>query len=163
MDSRSPPKTRRSATELRDWLDENLPKFLADWDGDDDPRRRRRRPASSARQERRQDWQRRLNEGRWAAINWPKEWNGREATPVQNAIYSEEMARVRAPGIYNANGLWQIGPMIIHGAPRSRSSAGCPASSPPTSTGARASPSPRPAPTSRTCARWRSATATSTS
>ncbi|HEU5302819.1 MAG TPA: acyl-CoA dehydrogenase family protein, partial [Acidimicrobiia bacterium] len=34
-------------------------------------------------------------------------------TPVQNVIYSEEMARVRAPGIYNANGIWQIGPMII--------------------------------------------------
>jgi alkylation response protein AidB-like acyl-CoA dehydrogenase len=32
---------------------------------------------------------------------------------VQNVIYSEEMARVRAPGIYNANGIWQIGPMII--------------------------------------------------
>jgi alkylation response protein AidB-like acyl-CoA dehydrogenase len=28
-------------------------------------------------------------------------------------IYSEEMARARTPGIYNANGLWQIGPMII--------------------------------------------------
>jgi alkylation response protein AidB-like acyl-CoA dehydrogenase len=32
---------------------------------------------------------------------------------VQNVIYSEEMAKRRAPGIYNANGLWQIGPMII--------------------------------------------------
>ena len=41
------------------------------------------------------------------------DWNGREATPVQNAIYAEEMARVRAPGIYNTNGIWQIGPMII--------------------------------------------------
>jgi len=63
--------------------------------------------------ERRKAWQRRLNEGRWAAINWPRDWGGREATPVQNVIYSEEMARVRAPGIYNANGIWQIGPMII--------------------------------------------------
>ena len=85
------------------------------------PRRlgRRRRPGRRPRgrssgvarsQERRKDWQRRLNEGRWAAINWPKDWGGREATPVQNVIYSEEMARVRAPGIYNANGIWQIGP-----------------------------------------------------
>ena len=32
---------------------------------------------------------------------------------MQNAIYAEEMARVQAPGIYNANGIWQIGPMII--------------------------------------------------
>jgi alkylation response protein AidB-like acyl-CoA dehydrogenase len=98
--------------ELREWLDENLPKFLADWGGDEDPGGGRQ--AGIARtQERRKDWQRRLNQGRWAAINWPKEWGGREATPVQNVIYSEEMARVRAPGIYNANGIWQIGPMII--------------------------------------------------
>ena len=118
--------------ELRGWLDEHLPKFLADWGGDDDGGGRSsgapsrspvagesaaaaaEREAGIARtQERRKDWQRRLNAGRWAAINWPRDWNGREATPVQNVIYSEEMARQRAPGIYNANGIWQIGPMII--------------------------------------------------
>jgi alkylation response protein AidB-like acyl-CoA dehydrogenase len=98
--------------ELTSWLDENLPKFLADWGGDDDPGGPQ--SAGIARtQERRRDWQRRLNEGRWAAINWPKDWGGREATPIQNVIYSETMAKYRAPGIYNANGLWQIGPMII--------------------------------------------------
>jgi alkylation response protein AidB-like acyl-CoA dehydrogenase len=98
--------------ELCGWLDENLPKFLANWTSDDDPGGGRL-AATDRTQERRRDWQRRLNEGKWAAINWPKEWGGREATPAQNVIYAEEMARVRAPGIYNANGLWQIGPMII--------------------------------------------------
>ena len=63
--------------------------------------------------ERRRAWQRKLNEGRWAAITWPAEWGGRDATVTQNVIYSEAMARYRTPGIYNANGLWQIGPMII--------------------------------------------------
>jgi len=98
--------------ELCSWLDENLPKFLADWTSDDDPGGGRL-AAIGRTQERRRDWQRRLNEGKWAAINWPKDWNGRDATPAQNVIYAEEMARARAPGIYNANGLWQIGPMII--------------------------------------------------
>ena len=60
--------------------------------------------------ERRKAWQRTLNEGRWAAINWPAEWGGRDATVTQNVIYSEEMAKARTPGIFNANGLWQIGP-----------------------------------------------------
>jgi len=64
--------------------------------------------------ERRKAWQRTLNEGRWAAINWPTEWGGRDATVMQSVIYSEEMAKARTPGIFNANGLWQIGPMIIH-------------------------------------------------
>ena len=105
--------------ELRQWLDEELPRFLADWDADPDAG-----PDSGGdgdevvesferTQARRQDWQRRLDQGRWAAINWPAEWHGREATPVQNAIYAEELARVRSPGIYNANGIWQIGPMIL--------------------------------------------------
>src|SRR5579884_398951 len=98
--------------ELREWLDEHLPKFLADWGGNDDPGGGLTAGIERT-QERRRAWQRTLNEGRWAAINWPKEWGGREATPVQNVIYSEEMARVRAPGIYNTNGIWQIGPMII--------------------------------------------------
>ena len=62
---------------------------------------------------RRQAWQQRLHEGRWAAINWPREWGGREATTMQNVIYSEVMAQAKAPGIYNANGIWQIGPMIM--------------------------------------------------
>ena len=44
--------------------------------------------------ERRRAWQRTLNEGRWAAITWPVEWGGRDATVTQNVIYSEEMARL---------------------------------------------------------------------
>ena len=47
--------------------------------------------------ERRRAWQRKLNEGRWAAINWPAEWGGRDATVTQNVIYSEEMARSGRP------------------------------------------------------------------
>ncbi len=94
--------------ELRAWLDVELPRFLTDWTEDSGEL-----DAFERTQARRKDWQRRLDEGRWAAINWPKNRHGREATPVQNAIYSEEMARVKAPGVYNANGIWQIGPMII--------------------------------------------------
>lgn len=93
--------------ELRGWLDANLPEFMASGEIGDETNPDRRTMA------RRQAWQRKLNEGRWAAINWPREWGGREATVMQNVIYSEEMARSKTPGIYNTNGLWQIGPMII--------------------------------------------------
>ena len=113
MDFAHTPEDEAFRLELRTWLDVNLPKFLADWGGDEDPGGGRQGGIARS-QDRRKDWQQRLDEDRWAAINWPLDWHGREATPVQNVIYSEEMARVRAPGIYNANGLWQIGPMIIH-------------------------------------------------
>ncbi|MEY2397078.1 MAG: hypothetical protein QOJ00_252 [Actinomycetota bacterium] len=94
--------------ELQTWLDANLPDFAEQGEiGDDHVEGFRRTMA------RRQAWQRRLNEAKWAAINWPIEWGGREATTMQNVIYSEVMAKSKAPGIYNPNGIWQIGPMII--------------------------------------------------
>ncbi|MGH9188143.1 MAG: acyl-CoA dehydrogenase family protein [Acidimicrobiales bacterium] len=95
--------------ELRAWLDEMLPSFLAGWDSKDDDAD----GVAGAVMERRRAWQRRLNEGRWAAITWPGEWGGRDATVTESVIYAEECARYRTPAIYNANGLWQIGPMII--------------------------------------------------
>jgi alkylation response protein AidB-like acyl-CoA dehydrogenase len=90
-------------TELTEWLDENLEKFLADWPTGEDAEDAAGPGAGGIM----------ATEGRWAAIGWPKEWGGREATVTQNVIYSETMAKYRTPGIYNANGLWQIGPMII--------------------------------------------------
>ena len=92
--------------ELRDWLAANLSDFeTGEWETGG--------AGVSRLYAKRKAWQKRMNEGSWAAINWPREWGGREATIMQNVIYSEEMARARAPGIYNANGIWQIGPMII--------------------------------------------------
>lgn len=111
------PEDEAFREELRGWLDENLPPFLAEWaetDGDvDEDRAGAGSGGIMAAMERRRAWQRRLNTGRWAAINWPVEWGGRDATVTQSVVYNEEMARARTPGIYNANGLWQIGPMII--------------------------------------------------
>ncbi|MHB8451081.1 MAG: acyl-CoA dehydrogenase family protein [Mycobacteriales bacterium] len=92
-------------TELRAWLDRSLAEFASEGDLAEEglPRQYARRRA----------WQRRMADGGWAAINWPLEWGGRAASIMQNVIYSEEMARVRAPGLFNVNGIWQIGPMII--------------------------------------------------
>jgi alkylation response protein AidB-like acyl-CoA dehydrogenase len=105
--------------ELEGWLDENLPKFLDEWaEGDDEGADEAENAGPGGAgvmraMERRRAWQRCLHQGRWAAIHWPREWGGREATVTQSVIYSETMARYRTPGIYNTNGLWQIGPMII--------------------------------------------------
>ncbi len=101
------------------FLDERLPPFRAEWEGDRD-RRPRREPQARGVEDgvmgamgKRQAWQRVLNEGRWAAILWPEEWGGRDATVSQNVLYTQTMARYRTPGIYNANGIVQIGPAII--------------------------------------------------
>jgi alkylation response protein AidB-like acyl-CoA dehydrogenase len=112
VDFADSPEDRAFREELCAWLDEHLPRFLAEWSDDDEVAATT--PAGVlSRMERRRAWQRKLAAGRWAAIGWPAEWGGRDATVAQHVIYSETMSRYRTPGIYNANGLWQIGPMIL--------------------------------------------------
>jgi alkylation response protein AidB-like acyl-CoA dehydrogenase len=94
--------------ELVTWVEANLPDFV-----DKGEIGNEHADLTTRTMARRQAWQRRLHDGRWAAINWPVEWGGREATTMQNVIYAEVMASSKAPGIYNPNGIWQIGPMIL--------------------------------------------------
>ena len=150
------PEDEKFRDELRAWLDEHLPPFLeAESLGDDASL------SGEASQQRRQKWQRKLHEGGWAAIHWGPEYaKGRTINAMQRLLYSEVMAEYRTPGMFNTNGIWQIGPMIIHGAPRSRRRSGCRPSSRPRSTGARGSASPWRATTWPTCGRRPSTTPT---
>jgi alkylation response protein AidB-like acyl-CoA dehydrogenase len=85
---------------LRGWLATNVP---ADWNGSQGFDYLRR-------------WQRRLYEGGWAGVSWPREYGGRGATVVEQVIFLEEMARASAPPLANVLGLSLIGPTIIaHG------------------------------------------------
>jgi alkylation response protein AidB-like acyl-CoA dehydrogenase len=62
------------------------------------------------------EWQRRLHEGGWAGISWPKEYGGRGATLVEQSIFGEELARAKAPRPANVLGLVMGGPVVIaHG------------------------------------------------
>ena len=97
----------------------------------------------------RRDFQRRLADGGWAAVHWPREYGGRGATLTESAIFFEELGRARAPLPANVLGLLLAGPTIMLWAPTSRRSAICRRSSRPRRSGARASASPRPARTSR--------------
>jgi alkylation response protein AidB-like acyl-CoA dehydrogenase len=98
--------------ELVAFLDEHLPPFRAQWETSGEHGEGGGSGVMSA-MGKRQAWQHVLHEGRWAAILWPEEWGGRAATVSQNVLYTQTMARYRTPGIYNANGIVQIGPAII--------------------------------------------------
>jgi alkylation response protein AidB-like acyl-CoA dehydrogenase len=64
----------------------------------------------------RRAWQRKLHEAGWAGVSWPREYGGRGATLVEQAIFNEEIARVRAPQLANGLGLAMGGPTVIaHG------------------------------------------------
>jgi alkylation response protein AidB-like acyl-CoA dehydrogenase len=64
----------------------------------------------------RRAWQRRLHEAGWAGVSWPREYGGRGATLVEQAIYNEEFVRAQAPSAANVLGLAMGGPTVIaHG------------------------------------------------
>jgi alkylation response protein AidB-like acyl-CoA dehydrogenase len=61
------------------------------------------------------EWQRKLHEGRWAGLSWPTEHGGRGAGVVEQLIFSEEYAAVRAPSLIDIGvGPALAGPTIIH-------------------------------------------------
>ncbi len=102
------PEDEAFRDELRAWLDEHLPPFLEAEALDENASL-----SGDASNKRRQAWQRKLNEGGWAAVHWGPDYGGRPITVMQRVIYSEVMAEYRTPGMFNTNGIWQIGPMII--------------------------------------------------
>jgi alkylation response protein AidB-like acyl-CoA dehydrogenase len=88
--------------ELRAWLEENHPGDPPSGDEEGFAFRRR--------------WQAQLHEAGYAGLSWPKEYGGRGATLVEQAIYSEEMVRANAPSPANVLGLAMGGPVVItHG------------------------------------------------
>jgi alkylation response protein AidB-like acyl-CoA dehydrogenase len=66
-------------------------------------------------------WQRRLHEGRWVGIHWPRAYGGRGASVVENYIFQEEVAAARAPEIINRIGVNLVGPTLVaHGTEEQR-------------------------------------------
>ncbi|MDX6633669.1 MAG: hypothetical protein QOG26_1674 [Solirubrobacterales bacterium] len=61
-------------------------------------------------------WQRQMHEAGWAGISWPKEYGGRGATLIEQAIFAQEAARAEVPQPANVLGLVMGGPVVIvHG------------------------------------------------
>jgi len=86
--------------ELRGWLESNVPG--EEPRGDED-----------ALYAFRKQWQRTLYDSGWAAVHWPQEYGGRDATLMQSAIFFEEMGRIGAPLPANVLGLLLAGPTIM--------------------------------------------------
>jgi alkylation response protein AidB-like acyl-CoA dehydrogenase len=64
----------------------------------------------------RREWQLQLHAAGWAGISWPKEYGGRGATMIEQAIFAGEAARQEAPSPANVLGLAMGGPVVIaHG------------------------------------------------
>jgi alkylation response protein AidB-like acyl-CoA dehydrogenase len=58
-------------------------------------------------------WQRRLFDAGWLVPGWPPEFGGRNATPVQQMVYFEELTSLGVPRSCNPQGLSIIAPSIL--------------------------------------------------
>ncbi|MDB5575562.1 MAG: acyl-CoA dehydrogenase [Bradyrhizobium sp.] len=86
MDLDFTPEDDQLRAEARAWLASNVPSTA--------------RPAESvAAGQYDRDWQRRLHEGGWAGLNWPREFGGRGFSAVQQMIWFEEATRAHAPAM----------------------------------------------------------------
>lgn len=61
----------------------------------------------------RKAWERRLAEGGWTGLGWPRAHGGRESSVMQQVIFHEEYARAGGPGRMGHIGEGLIGPTLI--------------------------------------------------
>jgi len=103
MDLELTPEERAFRDAFRAWLREHVP---APWSGGTGEDRAEFNVYL-------RNWQRTLFEGGWAGISWPKEYGGRGATLMEQAIFQEELALADAPHLLGTIGLSLVGPTII--------------------------------------------------
>jgi len=106
VDLRDTPEEAAFRTELRAWLEANLPEEKRGWRGG-----AQRFDDAFGR-----EWSRRLYDAGYAGLTWPKEYGGAGAPYSFQAIFYEEMAAAQAPPHVGVIGLGMAGPTIMaHG------------------------------------------------
>ena len=108
MDIRFDDKTETFRHDVRTWLEANVPAAPMP-------------EAPEAAFAHMRDWQRKMYDAGWAGIHWPKAYGGRGATLLEQAVFHQELARVKAPPMANGLGLLIVGPTLIdHGIKKSQ-------------------------------------------
>jgi alkylation response protein AidB-like acyl-CoA dehydrogenase len=109
MDFSFTPEQETFRQELRTWLIANVPPEASQL-------RHLQPQASSEDLQFLKAWQKKVYDGGWAGVSWPKEYGGRGASLVERMIFDQEMAAHQAPGLLNVLGLEIVGPtLIVHG------------------------------------------------
>ncbi len=93
---------RKFRDELRAWIKANLP-----------PKMVKTADKSAEYHAYLKDWQAKLYRGGYAGVSWPKEYGGRGASFIEQAIFQEELALADAPERMGTIGQGLVGPTII--------------------------------------------------
>jgi alkylation response protein AidB-like acyl-CoA dehydrogenase len=106
MDFNYSEEEQRFRDEVRAWLADALPQGWGKtvFEPEDEDERAHARI----------DWERKLYEGGWSGISWPKKYGGRGATLVEQGIFAEELARAQAPEGINVIGRNLAATTLMH-------------------------------------------------
>lgn len=98
--------------EIRTFLNKELPpNWIQEYGDEDDPRRGTFE----------QQFAKKLGAKGWLACGWPQEYGGMGWSVVQQMLFNEELALVKAPRRYMSTGITHVGPsLIIHGTEQQR-------------------------------------------
>jgi alkylation response protein AidB-like acyl-CoA dehydrogenase len=104
LDLNDTPELAQYRAQVRAWLEEHKHEAPVSRDDDDETVAARRR------------WQRRLAEGRLAAVTWPAEYGGAGLGPLHQVVVNQEIGRAGVLGIFDIIGVGMLGPTLIaHG------------------------------------------------
>jgi alkylation response protein AidB-like acyl-CoA dehydrogenase len=114
------PEAAQFRTEIRDWIGGNAPAGMADltdWNatgmtGGYDVN------ANAYASQQYAEWERRLLDAKLVCPRWPERFGGRGLTPLQFAIFAEELHRANLPRVVRGFGENMVGPSVMaHGTP----------------------------------------------
>ncbi len=101
MDLNFTPDQEAFREECRSWLEANVPTEPL--------------PSGDTREGFRKhiEWENELFDAGWAAVSWPKQYGGREASLVEWLIFEEEYYRASAPSRVTQNGIFLLAPTLF--------------------------------------------------
>ncbi|MCB1271866.1 MAG: acyl-CoA dehydrogenase family protein, partial [Microthrixaceae bacterium] len=104
MDLSYPPEAEEFRTEIRSWLEQNLPEGWFDEGFEMDPEEKKRFN---------EQWTQKLHEGGWICATWPEEYGGKGLSTMEGVVLAEEFARAKAPMRADFFGDTLVGPTIL--------------------------------------------------
>ncbi|HEY8093203.1 MAG TPA: acyl-CoA dehydrogenase family protein, partial [Acidimicrobiales bacterium] len=104
MELTYPPEAEAFRSEIRAWLEANLPEgwFEPDFE-----------MSAGERSHFNETWPRRLYAGGWICASWPEEYGGKALSIMENVVLAEEFARAKAPLRADFFGDTLVGPTIL--------------------------------------------------
>ena len=105
MDFNYSPEQEAYRQQVRAWLEANQPPPLTPEE--------KERIDEDLLWERNKRWHKKLYEGGWGGLSWPKEYGGRGATFIEQLIFQQELARLGLPMGINVLGIIMTGPALM--------------------------------------------------